>query len=258
MDLKQFLADPEEKPLDRMVNDGGFAAIFRTVACVGDSLSSGEFESLDEDGKKGYHDYYDYSWGQYFARMAGCKVYNFSRGGMSAKWYLNSFGEENGFFDPALAAQAYIFALGVNDTNGMPCGTIDDICFEDPSKNPENFAGYFGKLLCRYREIAPKARFFLMTMPRGSKHSDEQAALIRAIADKMDFCYVIDLNRYGPVYDEAFKKTFYLGGHMSPTGYLLTAKMVASYIDYLIRHNVDDFRQVGFIGTPYHNSNEKW
>ena len=51
MDIRQFLADPEEKPLDRMVTDGGFASIFRTVACVGDSLSSGEFESLDENGK---------------------------------------------------------------------------------------------------------------------------------------------------------------------------------------------------------------
>ena len=258
MDIRQFLADPEEKPLDRMVNDGGFASIFRTVACVGDSLSSGEFESLDENGKKGFHDDFDYSWGQYFARMAGCKVYNFSRGGMTAKWFLDSFGEANGYFDPALAAQAYVFALGVNDLNHMPAGTVDDIHFDDPSQNPQTFAGYFGRLLCRYREISPKARFFLMTMPRGSQKSDDQANLMRAIAEKMEFCYVIDFNRYAPVYDDEFKKTFYLGGHLNPMGYILTAKMLASYMDYLIRHNIDDFRQVGFIGTPYHNSAEKW
>ena len=38
---------------------------------------------------------------------------------------------------------------------------------------------------------------------------------------------------------------------MTPTGYVLTAKMVASYIDYIIRHNMEDFAQVGFIGTEY-------
>lgn len=34
-----------EKPLDNLVTGGGFASIFRTIAVVGDSLSSGEFES---------------------------------------------------------------------------------------------------------------------------------------------------------------------------------------------------------------------
>lgn len=41
-------------------------------------------------------------------------------------------------------------------------------------------------------------------------------------------------------------------GHMNPAGYLLTAKMTAAYIDYIIRHNMRDFREVGFIGTDLH------
>ena len=32
-------------------------------------------------------------------------------------------------------------------------------------------------------------------------------------------------------------------------GYELTARMVMSYIDYIIRHNMDDFKHVGLIGT---------
>jgi hypothetical protein len=32
-------------------------------------------------------------------------------------------------------------------------------------------------------------------------------------------------------------------------GYMLTAKIVDSYIDYIIRKNPDDFRRVAFIGT---------
>ena len=80
MKLRKFMEIPEGRPLDQIRPDGGFCGIFRTIGCIGDSLSSGEFESLDEAGNKGYHDEYDYSWGQYLARIAGCKAYNFSRG----------------------------------------------------------------------------------------------------------------------------------------------------------------------------------
>lgn len=85
MDLEKLLFNENEKPLDNIVYDGGFTRIFRTIGCIGDSLSSGEHESRDAEGKAGYHDFYDYSWGQYIARNAGIKVYNFSKGGMSAK-----------------------------------------------------------------------------------------------------------------------------------------------------------------------------
>ena len=36
---------------------------------------------------------------------------------------------------------------------------------------------------------------------------------------------------------------------MNPMGYVFTAHMVASYIDYIIRHNMKDFEEAGFIGT---------
>jgi hypothetical protein len=45
---------------------------------------------------------------------------------------------------------------------------------------------------------------------------------------------------------------------MSAAGYRLTALMVESYIDYYIRADHDAFRQVGFVGTPYHNEKETW
>ena len=89
MNINDFYAIPDEKPLDNLVSDGGFVGIFRSIACVGDSLSSGELESMTPDGQRGYHDIYDISWGQYIARMAGTKVYNFSRGGMTARENYN-------------------------------------------------------------------------------------------------------------------------------------------------------------------------
>lgn len=264
MDIKQFYADPNEKPLDRLVTDGGFCGIFRTIACIGDSLSSGEFQSYDGQ-KYGYHDYFEYSWGQYLARMAGIKVYNFSRGGMTAKQYMESFAEEKGFWDPALACQGYIVALGVNDifNQKMEIGSVEDGDLNDWRNNKPTFAGYYMQIISRVREISPKSRIFLMTMPRGtSEERDRDAArhaeLLHKMAELVPFTYVIDLFQYAPVYDDEFRHNFYLDGHMSAGGYLLTAKMVASYMDYIIRNNPDDFRQVGFIGTRYHNTKYKW
>jgi hypothetical protein len=36
---------------------------------------------------------------------------------------------------------------------------------------------------------------------------------------------------------------------MNPAGYVLTAKLVDSYIDYIVRHNPKDFEDTAFINT---------
>ena len=59
MNINDFYITENEKPLERILNDGGFCGIFRTIACIGDSLSSGEFETIDSDGKHSYYDFYD-------------------------------------------------------------------------------------------------------------------------------------------------------------------------------------------------------
>ena len=160
-----LMRDPNERPLDNIVDDGGFAAIFRRIACVGDSLSSGEFEQVDAEGKKSYHDMFEYSWGQFIARMIGAEVFNFSRGGMTAKEYIDSFAEQNGYWDEEKKCQAYILALGVNDLFGyrQEVGSIEDTDLENGTENPANFAQYYASLIAKLRKIAPNAFFFLMT-----------------------------------------------------------------------------------------------
>jgi len=255
MDWRMLLCPENEKPLDRMVTDGGFVGIFRTIACVGDSLSSGEFESVDAEGKTHYHDLFDYSWGQYIARAAGCRVYNFSRGGMTAKEYCESFAESKGFWDKELAAQAYIIALGVNDimNQHMEAGGISDVDFDDWRNNQKTFIGYYAQIIQRLKEIQPEAKFFLMTTPKGdgeTRNADGeiQRQCVMKVAEAFDNCYVLDFGEYAPVHDADFKDKFYLRGHMNPCGYILTAQQVMSYIDYIIRHNPEEFRYVGFIG----------
>ncbi len=257
------MAVPGEGPLDNLKPDGGLCGIFRTMGCVGDSLSSGEFEELDAEGIKHYHDYYEYSWGQYIARAAGIKVYNFSKGGMTAKRYCEEFAESRGFWNPELACQAYTIALACNDVNHIELGSADDIDLTDWHNSKPTFAGYYGQIIMRYKEIQPKARFFLLTLPHGfnSKNIDKvpvASQIIRDIAERFEWTYVVDLERYLPPVDDDFRRRFFLGGHLNAAGYLMASRVISSYIDYIIRQNPEDFSQVGFIGTPYHSHAAKW
>ena len=254
MNVYEYITTGEnEKPLDRMVTDGGFCSIFRTIACIGDSLSSGEFESR-KDGVKVYHDYYEYSWGQFLGRSAGAKVYNFSRGGMTAKEYIDSFADANRLWSTDKLAQAYIIALGVNDLFGRKYefGSIADINRDDYTKNAKTFVGYYAQIIQRIKELQPRAKIFLMSIPN---KDDDRAEMRRVHRDLLaeltkifDNTYLIDLYEYAPIADEEFERSFWLG-HMTPMGYILIARMVESYIDYIIRKNPEDFNQVGFIGT---------
>ncbi len=261
-DMNKFYGGENENPLDRPAVNGGLCRIFRTVACVGDSLSSGEFESLTEGGVVGYHDMFEYSWGQHMARAAGIKVYNFSAGGMSAKQYVDSFAELNGMWDRDKLAQCYIIALGVNDWGNpdYPHGSADDIDVKNWRNNKPTFAGDYARIIGRYKEMQPDARFFLVTAPKNEKDKpslEGHSEILHAVAEKFDNTYVIDFDKYGPVCDSEFRSKFFVGYHLNAAGYTFFAELTMSYIDWIIRHNLKDFAQAGFIGTPYYYSGLK-
>ena len=245
----------KEKPLETLVDGYSNTAIFRTMAFIGDSLSSGEFETVDANGNRGYHDLYEYSWGQYIARKNGLLAYNFSRGGMTAKWYLESFAEESGFWDKEKACQAYVIALGVNDiyNQNLKIGDAKDItATEFAEERP--FISYYAEIVRKYKEISPDAKFFFVSFPNESNRKDkgkteDMIKALYALAEHFENSYVINLYEYGPIYDDEFKNKYFLNGHMNPMGYIFTAKLIDSYIDYIIRNNPTDFKNVGFIGT---------
>lgn len=250
-----------EKPLDNLVSDGGYTAILREIVCVGDSLSSGEFEHIDANGNYTFHDKFDYSWGQFMARSAGVKVYNFSRGGMTAKEYMESFAEANNFFNPEIIPNAYIIALGVNDLLGQkqPLGEVSDIDLTNPDNNKKTFAGWYGQLIQKYKAINPNAKFFFVSMPKENSLDDvanpikeKHAQLLHELTKVFSNSYVIDLYEYLPVLDAEFKEKFYLEGHLNPAGYRLLGVVISSYIDYIIKSDFKAFKQVGFIGTEYY------
>ena len=259
MKLDDLLMNNVSKnPLDYIVEDGGYCSIFDTIGCIGDSLSSGELEAIDKNGNHSWHDIFEYSWGQFIARDAGVKVYNFSRGGMSCKEYMQSFAKEIDAFNQAKKCKAYIIALGVNDIYNDNCkikiGDIDDL-----EKKEESMSRYYQEIILKYKEIQPNAKFFLVTMPRENfneeavKLKEAHRDILYKISEKFEKIYIIDLYKYGPLYDDEFKKKFYLNGHMNVMGYKLTAKMIESYIDYIIKTNYKDFVQSGFIGMEQYD-----
>jgi lysophospholipase L1-like esterase len=183
---------------------------------------------------------------------------------MTAKAYCEFFAHDMDYWNPNKLCQAYIMALGVNDilNQKQEIGSIADICPEDYTKNAKTFAGYYAQIIQRIKSMQPKAKFFLMTFPDECRPDEEPVKahrqLMYDLAEFFDYTYVIDLYQYAPKYDAEFKRRFFLGYHMSPAGYLFTARMIESYIDYIVRHNPEDFAQVGFIGKPFHNIEAKW
>ncbi|MBQ8373952.1 MAG: SGNH/GDSL hydrolase family protein [Clostridia bacterium] len=257
-----------KNPLDTPCVNGGFTAIFRTLGCIGDSLASGEHESFDGE-KIDYHDYYEYSWGQFIARRCGLTAYNFSCGGLTAKEFRQYKGYNKSFV-PEKACQAYIIALGRNDMKYWDnyeygFGSIDDVDFERPDNNRDSFVGHYVKIIQEIRILQPKARIFVVTMPvsdtdRGEKDekADMHAEFLRSLPNYFEFLYVLDLRKYAPVHDGKFRESYYCGGHLSAMGYLLTAEQMMTLIDDIIKNNPKDFTQVGFIGKSVHNIREKW
>ena len=243
----------QEKPLEKLVEGYSNTAIFRKIAFVGDSLSSGEFETVDENGTHGFHDLYEHSWGQHIARKNGLFAYNFSRGGMTAKWYLDTFADENDFWNKDKACQAYVVALGVNDLfhQGFKVGAAEDIT-KTEFEGDRPYISYYAEIVRRYKEISPDAKFFFVTLPKDGRDKEITENMVRAmydLAEHFENSYVIDLYKYGEVYDNEFRRKYYLHGHMNPMGYVYTAKIIDSYIDYIIRTNPSDFKYAGLIGT---------
>lgn len=266
-----------ENPIKNFIQGEGMVPIIRTLGCLGDSLSSGEHESRDQNDKVGFHDYYDYSWGQFIARKCGLKALNFSKGGYTAADFFirNDFPEMLASHN---LCQAYIIALGCNDLNLLlkksdycypkGFGNLEEAVKNSFEENLNTFVGCYVNVLNKIRQANPKCRIFLVTIPVHSKDrkelvemKDKHAEFLRALPKYYEYLYILDLRKYAPDYSqEEFKNKYFLGSHLNAMGYKYTADMFITYIDYIINHNIEDFKQIGFVlyGNGVHNSREKW
>ena len=260
MDISFFETKNNEKPLENIKENCGFAGIFKEIGVVGDSLSSGEFESTDENGNISYHDFYEYSWPAILEKITGSKYSNYSRGGMSFKEFYESRADKNNFWQKK---QAYIVNLGNNDlfVFNQRVGSAEDINVEDPLKNKDTYFGYMGKVLSKLKSLEKDARIFLVSLQidHTSKEKDDLAYYVceemKKVVKLFSFTYLIDMTHYGPIYDEKARQKYAMGFHPNAMGYYIYALAIGNYIDYIIRTNIRDFFEVPFIGKNLKNKN---
>ena len=55
--------------------------------------------------------------------------------------------------------------------------------FENYENNKTTFTGYYAKIIQKYKEIQPDAKFFLLTMPREDRGHGEDHPMSRILAD---------------------------------------------------------------------------
>ena len=196
MDNKYFELGANEQPLDIIKETCGFAGVFKQIGVIGDSLASGEFESHDENGSIVYTDMYEYSWPAVLERITGTKYNNYSRGGMTAREYMQSWADAKGFWQ---WNQAYIIALGNNDSFvfGHPLGSVKDVNAECPQDNADTFFGNMGKIICKLKAIEPNARIFVVTPQLRGEACDKDiryiASELAKLCDMFDFTYLLDM-----------------------------------------------------------------
>lgn len=249
-----------ERPLEHIIRDGGLTRIFRTAGVVGDSLSSGCMEYKDSSGNALGYDRYEFSWIQQMRGICGFdKAENFSVGGLTSKtfWTTQSQKVKNLREDGANhKCQLYFIALGVNDIadTTMEVGTPNDISNDSST----TFYGYYSRIIKLIQRHQPKARIFLVGLPNhnkmtiwGKRFTDFKNA-IADMVNHFNFVYYLDLYQYESAYDSEFQKIYFNGFHENALGYARTAWVISSYVDWHIRHNYEEFREVGFIGTDYH------
>jgi len=252
---------PQDNPIAVINQNPGLCSIFHYWGFIGDSLCSGEFEYTKPDGKKGYWDCYEYAWGQRMCDLMGVKGEIFSKGGETALGWIDHFWNSNNNKLKNCAKdnpkQAYIIALGVNDSSpktiekhNYALGSFDkDVDMNDYNKNAKTFIGCYAGIIQRLKEMQPEVHIFLVTMPRKGKEGYNDA--IRAMADKFSNVWLIDLARYATDFYESKEfRTLYKPekhGHLTAAGYEYTAWEFMTYIDWIIRHNMPAFKEIGFM-----------
>lgn len=230
---------------------------------------------------------YEMSWGQQLVRLLGAEGYNFSVGGEYAKrWCQGSGGTGSRNWDRAQQTEylkdAYIIGLGVNDASywmsgqttivDYPCVTaypnqsdyvdglvltdndiMNDIDVFDYNNNANSFAGWYAGVIQRIKSVRKDAYIFCCTLP-AAKNNNAYSQVIRKIVEKLNTHYkegtiwLLDLARFNPITTE-MAQYIKNDSHLTAFGYLYSAYQITSYIDWIIRHNIQKFKDVPFIGT---------
>lgn len=260
-----YLPALSENPLSNgLLTSGGMCSIFHSWGFVGDSFASGQME-FKVGSEIDQVNYYDFSWGQQICKLTGAEGYNFSYGGQFAGGWIASGGSGDASRRWSGAQTnlktAYIIDMGRNDrrrwnissSGAYPMGdTSTDIDLSNYNNNANTYAGNMAGIIQRLRSVQPKAPIFVLTRPKESDsygNLNQWNEVCRELCQIFDNCWLIDLYTYAPEFDTNFKNKYYLGSHMSASGYQWMAYAISTYIDWIVRNNLPAFKNQGHVGT---------
>ena len=267
--ISMILNSNYTSPLKRISGDYNLSACFKSIACIGDSLTQGTYDRtngalFEADAV----DYYNFPMNIH--RITGAEVYNLGRAGATAldsqyaidhkeSWHY--WADINGYWNIINTNKpvAYIIALGTNDIgyhsefSGDPDENIDINDLNNTNRSTS--VGGYAHIIQYIYTIQPQAKIFCVGLP-ATRQGKSQAGInmnakLFRICELLN-CYFLDLaNEWitDTVEISSFNKNYKNGGHLNALGYNVFARVLCTYIDYIIRTNINDFQNVQFIGT---------
>lgn len=232
-DLKDQVLYPKYK----MTN----ISLFEKIGVVGDSFASGYLYNNDNG-----NNYYNLSWVQILSRSSGIIGYNFTKGGLSTRTWLQ---DTNYGLSKLLSTDKcglYILTLGINDIYiSNYIGTISDINDEDPSLNPDTFYGNYGKIISNILSYSPKSKIIISTIKHPDSRINDINTAIIEIANHFNIPYISQPNNW--YFKTSFFNTFD-HGHPIAITYSGMANAITEMIEECMVDNrsyFDDYIGVG-------------
>lgn len=227
-------------------------AIFQgipSVGMIGDSLMSGAtYNHYDKENP--LKDREGFEWWRVLERESGAKYFDFAKGGLSTKSWLDIYlGTAT---KPENKCCAYIIGLGVNDEYSLGIdylGTPDDIDINNPDNNKDTYYGNYAKIIQKLTSFNNRAKFFLLTEPRKINDLDSKwNGAVRYIANLFSNCYTVDLqDLYNDIYLRGFiNDTKGPQAHYPSIAYCYMAKLIERAIGDTIIKNAKDFVDIQF------------
>lgn len=206
--------------------------------CIGDSVTEGVFDRNDSGNQEGFQSQ-ENNWVNNLIRMTGLDLTNKGTAGKTFKtwWDIHQNDDFSGF-------KFAIIALGVND--GFFKGGWTDEAFTALTA-----------IVKSLKEQSNGIKIFITTPPQywaGYNGADWNSVSdgIRSSAESLGL-YLIDFREYLTEFSLLnFDKISVMKyGHPNAYGYYVLAKSFKAYISYIISQNIDDFKNIQFIGTTY-------
>lgn len=226
-------------PITDVKQDGGYSNVLRKCGIIGDSLSCGALDT----GNTARDNWEEYSWAKFMSRRTGCDLVKLGQGGLQVSNWLSSPYPTN-ILDSANICDSYFIMIGHNDQSTLS-GSISDVDTSDLSQSADTTYGKLGKIVGKCKQANPKAKIFFITYPLIMCENTGINTMLREVCNKVGG-YLIDLYAYDKQTDYFKDST-----HLTPFGYYTWSVEIMSYVDYIMRNNMADFRDIGYVTKDY-------